>query len=264
MLNLLVGKHIKKINLQIIWAFIRKYCADTSGNMDEKPLDGDLNACISDINPVHCYGTLIDPGSGSATAVISTETTGIAEPNMHIQAHKVLRSEDANAASRNERYRIQAMSYSERYMHDVDSGRLAPSAPYDVRPSTKTAATLKWEASLKLAEVVHMSGKFWSKFGFSINRRDFLYPEEALYLAERGTVLVIAASAMEVAASGGPPSSTLAAARPAEEQDAVALSSDSMKVPIAHTTLRDFYATVTECVPVPLYLAYVKLKVSTH
>jgi hypothetical protein len=150
----------------------------------------------------------------------------------------------SKTAPQNDRHKLGLLSHSERYLLEVAEGRLPPSTPYDVRVSAKAAAKLRWDASLKLAEVLQMSGKFWSKFGFSINKRDFLFPEEALYLAEKGSVYAV-------------PSSDLS------NTDATA-SSGVNKPPTEAIPLRELYATVMQCVPLPLYLAYVKLKVPSY
>lgn len=41
-----------------------------------------------------------------------------------------------------------------------------------------------WKAELQLAEVTHQTGSKWLKLGHRINKKLFLYPEEALYLLE--------------------------------------------------------------------------------
>jgi hypothetical protein len=61
---------------------------------------------------------------------------------------------------------------------------------YLIPVNLKHAATVKWRDSLILAEVIHMKGNFWNKCGFSRNSLNYLYPEEALMLVERGQIFI--------------------------------------------------------------------------
>lgn len=203
---------------------------------------------IDAILPPSCYGGGGSTSSASETAAddeskLSNDSilgsTAGAQLNSDIEKNS---GRGGKINPQSDRHKLSSLSHSERYLHEVVEGRLAPSIPYDVRPNVKSAAKIRWDASLKLAEVVEMSGKFWSKFGFSINRRDFLFPEEALYLAEQGSVIVVPS----------PSSST--------NPDHTAANTAS-KAPIEAIPLRQFYATVMQSIPPPVYLAYVKLKV---
>ena len=50
---------------------------------------------------------------------------------------------------------------------------------------TKTIAVGCWNPLTGLVEVTKMRGNFWKICGFSIQQKNYLYPEEALYLAEK-------------------------------------------------------------------------------
>ena len=62
--------------------------------------------------------------------------------------------------------------------------------PYTVRVNSKHAATGRWNDALGLVEIISMRGNFWTKVGFTINQKNFLYPEEALYLVERAQLFI--------------------------------------------------------------------------
>ena len=81
----------------------------------------------------------------------------------------------------------------------------------------------RWLAELGLVEVLKAGGNYWRTTGFSINARSFLYPEEALFLAEERKIVV--------------------------EDKGQALS------------LETLYQMVLRVIPLPCYLVYLKLKV---
>jgi hypothetical protein len=62
--------------------------------------------------------------------------------------------------------------------------------PYTVRVNSKHAATGRWHEALGLVEIISMRGNFWTKMGFTVNQKNFLYPEEALYLVERAQLFI--------------------------------------------------------------------------
>lgn len=47
-----------------------------------------------------------------------------------------------------------------------------------------------WQRTLGLAQVTKLRGNCWRKHGFSVNNANFFYPEEVLYLYERGSLVV--------------------------------------------------------------------------
>ena len=87
----------------------------------------------------------------------------------------------------------------------------------------KWMAQGNWVANLRLVEVTKMKGNFWKNCGFSIKDRNYLYPEEALFLCEKKQFLV--------------------------ENEGKALGN------------RALYDLVLGCMSYPCYLAYVRLKV---
>jgi len=54
----------------------------------------------------------------------------------------------------------------------------------------KHCAVCTWCPELNLAEVTALKGNFWKVCGFSRNNRNYLYPEETLYLLEKSRLLV--------------------------------------------------------------------------
>lgn len=102
-----------------------------------------------------------------------------------------------------------------------------PDDPDTVPASRKHAATAKWRKYLELAEVIQMKGNFWNRCGFSRNTINYLYPEEALMLMERGQIYV-----------------------------------EGMDGSPMH--LSQFYEMVVSAVSLPVYLSYLKLKVIPH
>lgn len=93
---------------------------------------------------------------------------------------------------------------------------------YDRNSILGSMATAIWSSELGLAEVVKMKGNFWKTTGFSINQRSFLYPEEALLLYDKKSILLLV------------------------ESNRVSIST--------------FYELVLEKIPLSCYLVYVKLK----
>lgn len=62
--------------------------------------------------------------------------------------------------------------------------------PFSFKINHKVAAHAIWDSSLFLAQITSIRGKFWRTMGFSSNGKDYLYPEETLYLAESSKLLV--------------------------------------------------------------------------
>lgn len=50
---------------------------------------------------------------------------------------------------------------------------------------TKKTAVAAWQSKLSLFEIFQIKGNFWKKTGFSEGGKNYLYPEEALYLLEK-------------------------------------------------------------------------------
>lgn len=80
-----------------------------------------------------------------------------------------------------------------------------------------------YNPAISLVEVTKMKGNFWKVSGFSVQQRNFLYPEEALYLAEKCALKIL----------------------------------DTEKAQINFTT---FYQLVVAKVTLPGYLTYAKLR----
>mmetsp|Transcript_5003 Transcript_5003/g.7406 ORF Transcript_5003/g.7406 Transcript_5003/m.7406 type:complete len:248 (+) Transcript_5003:13-756(+) len=86
----------------------------------------------------------------------------------------------------------------------------------------KNIAGAKWNSDVDVVELTKMRGNFWRTTGFSKQSRNFLFPEEALFLVERYMLLV--------------------------ERDGKYFDFDRM------------YEEVIKTVPLSCYLTYVKLK----
>lgn len=99
--------------------------------------------------------------------------------------------------------------------------------PYSVYVNLKQAATGKWHEHLRLVEVVQMKGNFWSRCGFSQQSVNYLYPEEALMLVERGQLQM--------------------------------QGSDGQPMPSSV-----FYEIVIAEISLPVYLTYIKLRVRNN
>ena len=87
----------------------------------------------------------------------------------------------------------------------------------------KHVAEATWLDDAGLAEITKMRGNFWKQSGFSINRRNFLYPEESLRLAEKSQIVI---------------------------------KYENKIIPVSL-----FYQIVIRRISLPCYLAYIKLKV---
>ena len=55
---------------------------------------------------------------------------------------------------------------------------------------TKSTSIAYWQQTLGLAQITKMRGNMWRKVGFTVNTTNFLYPEEALYLFEKGALAI--------------------------------------------------------------------------
>jgi hypothetical protein len=47
-----------------------------------------------------------------------------------------------------------------------------------------------WRKEEGLVEIMQMKGNFWKKMGFSMNSKNYLYPEEALLVSEKNQILI--------------------------------------------------------------------------
>lgn len=81
-----------------------------------------------------------------------------------------------------------------------------------------------WQPHLGLTEVIRQTGKYWKNCGFTRENKSYFYPEEVLYLAEKDRVYV----------------------------------KDNMAV----LEVQQLYEFMLTYIPLPCYLAYVRLKVS--
>ena len=111
------------------------------------------------------------------------------------------------------------------------------SLPYNPYVNEKNSTDSTWLSDQRLVKVNQLKGNYWRYMGFTHNGNDFLFPEEALILLERGQ-LIINKQHIE------------------GENDGVFIHPHHRRF-----QLLDFYNIVmTTCVPYQCYLTYVKLK----
>ena len=106
----------------------------------------------------------------------------------------------------------------------------------------ESIALVRWEASLCLGEITVMKGNFWKYCGFSLNQKNYLYPEEALYLAERRAIR-IRRSLDEIGSENNNRNNKL---------------NNGMPKTAYHFT--EFYELILGHIPIAFYLTYLKLK----
>jgi hypothetical protein len=62
--------------------------------------------------------------------------------------------------------------------------------PHDIVSTNKTAAIGHWDKNFGIIELVRQRGNFWKYTGFSVNRYCYLNVEEALFLVEKGLLVI--------------------------------------------------------------------------
>ena len=96
--------------------------------------------------------------------------------------------------------------------------------PFNPYPDfKKNISTGIWIPHRKVVKMEKFVGNFWKLYGFSENRQDLLYPDEALLLVESGLLVI---------------------------------HFNNNKL-----TLQEFYTIVIEILTIPCYLAFIKLQV---
>jgi len=110
------------------------------------------------------------------------------------------------------------------------------SKPYDPYLNEKTAAKSVWLPKNKVALIYDIRGKFWRIMGFTCAKQSLLQPEEALYLLERGQLIV-------------------------EKHILDADESEKLHPHYRRYSLNNFYEMiVNQVVPFQCYLVYLKLR----
>lgn len=61
---------------------------------------------------------------------------------------------------------------------------------YEVPVNEKSAAVGEWNPASGTVEIIQMRGNFWKTCGYSASRKNYLHPEEALILFEKGHLIV--------------------------------------------------------------------------
>ena len=108
------------------------------------------------------------------------------------------------------------------------------SLPYNPYVNEKNSTDTTWLPEQRLVKVNKMKGNFWRYMGFTYNGNDFLFPEEALILLERGQLIL-----------NKPQGRGETFVHPHHRR----------------FQLTDFYDIVIKtCVPYQCYLTYIKLK----
>jgi hypothetical protein len=84
----------------------------------------------------------------------------------------------------------------------------------------------KWLSQLSIIEMIVIKGNYWRIMGKTENGKNYLYPEEALYLSEKNLLVIV-------------------------DEDGGKMYSKEI-----------FYQLIIETISLPCYLCYSKLKVS--
>lgn len=153
--------------------------------------------------------------------------------------------------------------------HETDK-EIREKSIYEPKINDKNAAISLWNRYTKVAEVVQMRGNFWRVFGYSVDRKSFLFPEEALLLYERSsmtvevieyvtdTVIKDTSSSLSPAGAGVGVGNTLEVEfENLQEKKAV---STVTKIRKTRYPFQKFYEEVIGIISMPVYLAYTKLK----
>lgn len=112
----------------------------------------------------------------------------------------------------------------------------SPSKPYNPYLNEKTVSRSIWLPESKLALITDIRGKFWRIMGFTCNGESLLQPEEALFLLERGQLIV-------------------------EKHILDADENEKLHPHHRRYILSDFYdLVIKETIPFHCYLAYLKLR----
>jgi hypothetical protein len=110
------------------------------------------------------------------------------------------------------------------------------SKPYSPYLNEKTVSRSIWLEENKLALITDIHGKFWRMMGFTCNGKSLLQPEEALFLLERGQLIV-------------------------EKHMLDADENEKLHPHHRRYILSDFYdLIVKETIPFDCYLVYLKLR----
>ena len=113
----------------------------------------------------------------------------------------------------------------------------------DERYSVKishSAAIATFDFEKNRAEITKMQGKFWKTFGYSLLGRNFLHPEESLYLLEKGNV-------------------SIENNQSSDSKGVVSSTSDNPEA--TRVIFPDFYEKIISVISLPYFLVYSKLKV---
>jgi hypothetical protein len=139
----------------------------------------------------------------------------------------------------------------------------------------KNAAVCKWtdEPHSHLLEIVKMRGNFWRNNGFSHSSRNYLYAEEAMLLAEKGSIVVLTEAAVQKAGAkegrasrseGGiaAPDSAICEGKVSSSGNGNERSRNSFDYLelSAFEPLSEIFARALPAVPIPVYLTFSKLK----
>lgn len=151
-------------------------------------------------------------------------------------------------------------------------------APVYESKVSNSAASCVYHDKLNVAEIVKMRGNFWKTHGYFHDGLNLLYPEEALYLLEKGNITFEATVPVESEKTAGVSSDTDPVIVEVEANDIIEGAGDGAElhkpefedsIEKATTLLSidkrfdfpSFYEKIVNFVSLPYYLVYSKLKV---
>lgn len=105
----------------------------------------------------------------------------------------------------------------------TESTYSGPKNAEEVERRRKHMTECLWQPNIRLAEVIRQTGKYWKNCGFTRSNKSYFYPEEVLYLAEKDRLYVKDGSTV--------------------------------------LEVQELYELILNYIPLPCYLAYVRLKV---
>lgn len=106
---------------------------------------------------------------------------------------------------------------------------------------TKNISKGKWISEKCCVEMIRIKGNFWRVMGYTFQSRNYLYPEEALYLFEKNLLVII---------------------KEQEDEDKEEVEGEKEKERDEIIYPKDvIYEMIVNIISLPCYLSYSKLKV---
>jgi hypothetical protein len=174
---------------------------------------------------------LVEDHAAMSTEVIDLTDVGIAplEPSSSSSSSSAPKPDDVPEVSKSNNTNetaAPAQAKDDIYIYKPDYSNMTEDERLLAPVVTKSTSIAFWQASLGLAQITKMRGNMWRKVGFTVNTTNFLYPEEALYMFEKGSLAITKSS-----------------------------------TGIDFMNKREVYEAVLKVIPIPCYLSYCRLKV---